>query len=235
MKRYHRPITLFVLALAVFAADLDADPVWRQAVELYNDGTAWVAGRMQIESHEYDGRGNTRNTESSVYTLRHSGDEVEAEIVSVVRNGHDITSERRENPEYQSGRSFEGTFDGFGRSPLDRDAQDSVSIEYAGTDVLNGAATLLYRYRLIDDGNTTVGTVWIEPDSRTPVRISTQPEPLPRFVDSIEITQDFGKTETGEPVVSRVLIDANGRFLLIRRRFVVELAFAEYSPRVDGR
>ena len=231
-----RRLTILVaLALVMFTTPLAADSIWRRAVELYNDGTTWAAGRMQFESNEYDGRGNTRNTESSVYAIRYRGDELDAEIVSVVRNGRDITSERRENPTYQSGRSFEGTFDGFGQSPLDRDVQDVVSIEYAGPDVLNGAVSHLYRYRMTAEAATTVGTVWIEADSGAPVRISARPESLPRFVDSIEILQEFKKTETGAPVVSHVLIDASGRFLLIRRRFVVQVEFAQYSPRADGR
>ena len=218
------------ILLCLVGTDVLADSFWSRAVESYDAGTGLNPGLMKIDSTEYDGRGSVRNAESAVYSLTWTGGDPEVRILSVIRNGADITSERRANPEYQSGRPIDGAAGGFGASPLDPTLQDTVTTTFTGIETIDGRRARAYRFGVAAESGAITGTAWIDAETGFPIRIAGRPDPLPRFVDVFEFRHEFGIGGNGAAVTSRITVDASGRLLLIRRRFVVTMEFSEHRP-----
>ncbi len=238
-----RITTVSALLLVSAAMPLSAD-LWEQAVSLFEANQRLVPGRMEITFDQYNGWGRHISSERTVIeiSLDESG-ELDTRILYAEKDGRDVTEERRENP--QGGNPFgsgpddgdddpdeESPFSGLQKSPFASTEQDAVSYQDTGRrEIRGGRLTHLYQYtHAATESAATTGIAWLAADSGAPVAIEATLSPLPGFVDTFSMTQEFAQTDESWYLES-MTFDGEGRILFLRRRVESQMAFAEYFPR----
>lgn len=236
---------LFVVILGLAQLSLlSADSLWDEAVEIFSEYRDLTPGRMEIHFEQYNGRGKLVSTdETELLMWSDENGETTSRIVFARHNGEDVTEDRREDPD--SGRpSFtgngdgdeNGAFAGLQRSPFDPQEQSNVSVSVNdGLEVADGTEVRSFEFRHATGPDTyTAGTAWLDAESGEPVRLQLTIAPLPRFVDSFSMRQEFGRDEEGRWITRRLEFDGEGSFLFFRRRIESRLIFSEYFLAQQG-
>lgn len=245
----------FLLVALLVGAGVDSaealtaeDPLWRQAVTVYQENAEWQPRLITVRTLEYDGRGNLRHEEVTV-TRQYLADdgELESELVSVVRDGEDITEERRENPE--SNRSFgpptgsedqaESASDGFVpvyTSIFDPDQQ--AYVDYRRTDrtrVVDGERAVAFEFTHQPNENARAeGTVWIAAESGEPLLLESTLDPPMIFLQEFGYIYRF-ETDGGEWRLRTMEFDVQAGLLMFQRIFDIRMSFDDYfyAPGVE--
>lgn len=231
-------ILLFVLLLG--SALAHGNPLWQNAVELFDRYGGLVPGRMTVRAVQYNGRGNVVSLEESEleFFLRPDG-EVDANVIYALSDGEDVTEERRENPgggpgafPGAEGSQDDNAFSGLQRSPFDPAEQENIQITRIGPPVeMGGTTARIFEFvQTTGEDSRTVGTAWLNEESGEPLALELMVEPLPRIVTEFAMRQEFARDEEGRWIVRRIEFDGEGTLLFLRRRIETELVFSQYFP-----
>lgn len=229
------PALLLLLVVSVTAA---ADDLWEQAVShfaLYQD---LLPGRMTIRFDQYNGRGKLVSSEYSEIEVEVGPDgEIQGNIILAIKDGRDITEKRQDDPPSWGGPFGGGgddggdsPFAGLTMSPFDPDEQQRVIVADTGRTERIGPATtrvMTFRHNTSEDGSTT-GSVWLDTRTGAPLKLVAGIEPLPGYVDELEIIQSFEVDGDGRWYMSRMEFVGEGNLLFVRRRIESEFEFADY-------
>jgi hypothetical protein len=243
-----RTVMAFLLLVAVvlpLAARSGEDPLWNKAVALYDDTEDWQPRLISIRSEEYDGRGNLKHEETTVtrqYVSENGS--LETELVSVVRDGEDITEERRENP--QAGRSFGppgGAQDGddgddeesgeafaaLFESIFDPAQQEYVSHRRTGRRRrVDGEPAVAYSYSHEPNEEARgEGTAWLHADSGEPLLVESTLDPPIVFVKDFGMVYRYG-TRNGDWRLRSMEFNVSAGVLMFTREFDVTMEFEDY-------
>ncbi len=248
MRRY-----LFALLLmgaltwshaCAMAGDPRQDPLWQKAVELSEKSKDLVPGTIESFMQEVDKHGEPKDAEKNRRSwgklyLRDDG-EIEYEPVKVIKDGEDITEEERardrEREEEKDGESESFSTEGY--SPFAADAQERISIERLDETELIGEQSLVV-YEFVErpegeGGEEVTGTAWFDAETGIPTRIEYTTDPLPKRVKRMITTIEYDYSEPDTLVAGRMILDASGGFLFIKKHFHVEMKFDDYWRLPEG-
>lgn len=79
------------------------------------------------------------------------------------------------------------------------------------------------------DSRGWVGTAVVEPESGRLVRLEGRPSTLPRFVDSLSLSMEFGPEVPGGTLPSKLVIEGGGHFLFFDKRMRYTCLNADFS------
>ncbi len=239
----------FLLCLP--AAAVMSDGLWDRAVQIYDANSNLLPGRIELRLTEYGGRNRrVRNEEHGVYrTLLGDDGSPEVEILQVIRNGEDITDERRSDdgggggfaslfgpPRGTDVPDDEDTGGGFGgpgeASPFDPELQHMVSYSRnSESRLINGrrAAAFSFRQQSTDDPEQFVtGTAWLDMTSGAPLLVESTLDPLPsRLLNTFLFRSHFAERSDGW-YLTRLDVDVVAQLLLVRREFESVITFSEH-------
>jgi hypothetical protein len=237
-----------LFALAPGTAWATQDALWERAIGVYEENADWHPRLITVRTEEYDGRGNLRHEEVTV-TRQYLTDEgeLESELVSVIRDGQDITEERREDP--NAGRTFgppagsedqaESSSKGF--APVYRSVFSPTQqpyVEYTrngGTRRINGRRAVAYSF--IHEPNSEAraeGTVWIDAETAEPLLLESSLDPPMIFVHEFRYSHRF--SAEGEQWRLRTMrFDVEAGLLMFQRDFDITMDFSDYfyAPGVE--
>ena len=230
--------TLAIIFLLFSPKPAIAQDLWSDAVATYQQHAGLVPGRMVIRFDQYNGRGKLVSAEYSEIEIRVAPNgEIAGTTVYASRDGEDITAERQDGggaPPFAGSGDGESDgdspFAGLSLSPFDPDEQQRVVVTDTGrSEVLGGTVTRMFRYRhSTSEKFGTTGTVWIDPESGAPVRLTGVIEPLPGYVNEFEMIQEFDVDSDGRWYLARMRFMGEGNILFVRRRIESEFAFGDY-------
>ncbi len=213
-------------------------------MERFGDGDIWIPGLVITTTEEFDGRNNLRHLETTVSRTRVNDDgEVEAEIIQAIRDGEDITGARRsgEGPSpfggfgpggnEAAGAEEEDGNDRFAAaftSIFDPAEQQRLTLERIGPQVVEGQRTIAYRFDHQPNPRArATGTTWLNRETGVPVRIEKDVEPPLAVITNFQIVQVFGNPDEAFQM-TEMNVDVSGSLLVVRRRFVIDVAFDDY-------
>lgn len=241
------PLLLFSLVLA----PASADTLWENAVSIFEANSDLLPGRIEIRLTEYGGRNRRiRNEEHGVYlTTPGSDGEPEVEIERVIRNGEDITEERRADsgegggfaalfgpPQSDDIPEDEEAEEGMGgpgeSSPFDPELQHLVTFERNGESrLVNGRRTTAFTFRQQSEDDPeqfVTGTAWLDARSGAPLLLESTLDPLPsRLLDTFVFRSHFTETDEGW-YLTRLHVDVVAQILLVRREFESVVRFSDH-------
>lgn len=246
-------VALLSAVAAPLAARSGGDQLWNAAVSLYHETAAWQPRIISIHSMEYGGRGNLKHEEVSV-TRQYLSDDggLETELVSVVRDGEDITEERRANP--QANRSFGpaggGQSDGGGADGEDEDSgrafaalfesifdpeqQKHVSYRRTGRRrQVDGEPAVAFSFTHEPNEDAVAeGTAWLHVESGEPLLVESSLDPPVIFVKNFAMVYRYG-TRNGDWRLRSMEFDVSAGMLMFTREFDVNMEFREYFHAPD--
>ena len=232
----------------VASAETPTDSLWLRAVDLSEQSRDLVPGTMESFMQEVDKHGKPKDDDKYRHSwgqLSLGGDgEVRYEPVKVIKDGDDITEEeqakereRQENDDKEDSNSF--TSEGY--TPFKEGAQDRMSIERLDeTEMVDGKDLVVYKFvEHPDDGDDenddkVTGTVWFDVATGVPVKMEYTTDPLPKRVKRMITTMKYAYAAPDTLVVRRMIMDATGGLLFIKKHFHVEMTFDEYWRLPEG-
>ena len=205
--------------------------LWDRAVELAGENAGWVPGLVQMSTEELNRKGELKN--SRIIWMRlilGENGEIASETVKYLDNGTDKTQERSDSSGPPGSQGNSSSFWSMDDTPFAPDAQNRVTREAVGrTEILDGRPVQTFRYELVNrDGDIMEGTVWIDVEHGAPVRMDMVPKPLPRFVSSLQTSIYFTYTDDEHWLPTRMEIEGEGGFLLVRRAFTMKALLSDH-------
>lgn len=198
---------------------------------------------LSVDSKELDKKGKTKTEE--IVDLRHHENGQE-ELLRDVKDGKDITADRKKEEQAHATPSPSATAtaaakkgddgdDGGGlgfESPFARDKQPLYRFERASGAAATEPGVLRIRFTPKDPKRkgAMAGEAEVE-DATGRVRSMTMhPAKLPTLVSQLEVTMVLGTTLDAGPVLSKIVVDATGGILFVKKRFHVVTTFSEFAP-----
>lgn len=168
-----------------------------------------LTGKME----RVDGSGNVAETKEM--TVKVKG--MAAEVVRYVEDGHDKTTEERAK-RGGNGRMSTGRVARM-RLPFLASQRPRYAFRIKEVDAK-------YPYRLLvefvpktPDGDTALGTAWVDSRAGEVLTIRFSPTKKPKFVDVIDISIHFDSQTALGRAPSKLTFEASGGFLFIRKRY----------------
>jgi hypothetical protein len=233
-------MTWLVLGLSIVAsADTPTDSLWLRAVNLSEQSKDLVPGTMESHMQEVDKHGKPKDDDKYRHTwgklsLGDNG-EVEYVPVKVIKNGEDITEEEQTKERERQEKEDEEDSEGFtteGYTPFNAEVQDRMSIERLDeTEVVDGRDLIVYKFVEHpddEDDDEVTGTAWFDTATGVPVRIEYTADPLPKRVKRMVTTMEYAYSAPDTLVAKRMIMDATGGMLFIKKHFHMEMTFDGY-------
>jgi|CZCB01.1.fsa_nt_gi hypothetical protein len=249
MKKRFLILTLFFLtanlaSVAGFAAG-PGDDLWQRAVAVAEADRHWVPGTMFARMEQKDAKGRILNLERSWYRLfADPKGKIAYEPVKVLQNGKDVTKAVKNQMDAlkKEGTSAENEQFGLtGCNPFAPENQKTITVKPLDAKrkiVLNGRTCLAYDFTLREaTGDVISGTAWLEEGTGIPRKLQYSPRNLPQFIRKMTNTVWYKTTDDGHWVVDRMLFEATGQYLVIKkylRTFVKYDQHWLYRPDTTG-
>ncbi len=238
-------LTVLALGLPLPAsADTPADSLWLRAVNLSEESKDLVPGTIESYMQEMDKHGKPKDEDKYRHSwgklcLRDDG-EIEYESVKVIKDGEDITEEERAKERERQEEEDEDS-DGInpeGYSPFDADSQDRMFIErLEETETADGKDLAVYRFVKLPadkDDEEVIGKAWFDIATAVPVRIEYTTDPLPKRVKRMVTTMEYIYSAPDTLVVGKMIVDATGGILFIKKHFRAKMIFTDHWLRPEG-
>ena len=225
-----------VMALSAFMAGpnlfaLDAEGAWRAASAMVREAGSWKPGGMDMTVIELTSGGAEKSREEGSYLMSYGpGDAVESRVVRVVKNGKDITAERR--AEVSAGKKRGGP-DASGAmglpEPLNPAKGAKLERGMPRLGILGDLRAWAFPFSYkAPKGLAWEGEVWIgEVDGRPLVMECRVSSSFPGL-RSFSLKSVYGLEGRGG-IVSVVEMEADLQILLSRKRFSTEMRFSAYA------
>ncbi|MFH1314718.1 MAG: hypothetical protein ABIJ00_16050 [Candidatus Eisenbacteria bacterium] len=239
-------LTGFALFLPLVAsADTPADSLWLRAVNLSEESKDLVPGTIESYMQETDKHGKPKDEDKYHHSwgklsLRDDG-EITYETVKVIKDGEDITEEEqakdKEKQEEEDGKDSDG-FDPEEHSPFDAETQDRLSIERLDeTETTDGKDLAVYsfiKHPAEEDDEEVTGKAWFDIATGVPVKIEYTTDPLPKRVKRMVTTMEYVYSAPDTLVVGKMIMEATGGILFIKKHFHAEMTFADHWRTPEG-
>lgn len=220
---------------------MDAEAAWSAAAVMSKEAEAWKAGLMAMTVVEYGKDGQEKSKEESRYRVRYAADgQMESEIIIAMKNGKDVTEERRKElssgKQRGWGRSGQGAEGGAMAFPQPFSPAEGDSMERgqpsAGVHSARAVWVFPFKYR-VKGGMRWTGEVFLDKENGRPVAITLAAAGGIPGLKSMSMSGRYADQGQGgllESAQMKVL----GQFLLKRVDFSFTMAFSEYAPPAAG-
>jgi hypothetical protein len=215
------------------ASGAQGDSLWIKAVTLSGLNDDLVPGLIKMHMQEVDENGNPKDEDkyNEVWSALKLGEdgEVEYEILKVIENGEDVTAKEkaREERDENQGDSESQGMEGY--NPFKAENQHRISFEPMGSGgVIDGRNTVVYGFTEHTDENVINGRAWLEASTGVPVRVEYTPDPLPKRVKRLITTLDYEYLPPDSLIVRRLVMDATGGILFIKKHFHMNMTLDDY-------
>lgn len=235
MKTYRAFAAFFALAfLPALLPALDAEAAWQAAAAMTAQAEAWKASEMGMTIVEFAKDGVEKSREESSYRLSYGADgKVESELIRAMKDGKDITEERRAESSSKKGRGWgrPGQGEGGGMPQLFKPpAGDTVERgqAYAGVHSARAVWVFPFRYR-VKGGLSYEGELFLDKADGRPVALSGS---AGKGIPGLEyMKMDVRYADNGQAgLVDRLEMRMKGRFLLKRIDYAFGMGFTGYAP-----
>jgi hypothetical protein len=261
----HRAVASFAallfLAAPPWGADTappakPADALWEKAVEWARKAEELevTPGRMDVRVVVKKKNGAVASTSDMAYRVVGSGEDAETEILSVVKDGKDITQEVKEAEAKARADEEKKKEAGGGPNKPDRKPDDdSYSLEPAyhpfsplararvtyarsGESQLDGKKAILFTFREggAQERGGTEGKVWLDAGTGLPLAVEARPTKLPKHADRMDQKVRFGPGPEGLWVAQRSEVNGAGGLLWIQRSVESTFTFSQYRKGPGG-
>lgn len=233
----HRTVFALLLLAAVptTAAGKKADPLWDKAVALSGANEDQVAASIHSRSEILDKQGEAKRVDETWVTLSvGDGGKIVSTVDRAVEDGKDVTSAMRESMREKARKKADEDGDDGELGPdfLPFVAANQKRVEATPTEetrVIGGRTGTGYNVRYqTDDGDTLVGTTWLDLETGAPLLLKVKPDPLPPMVDELETEVFFGPTANGGWAIVRFVIAGAGGVVLIKKRFRADVTLTDH-------
>lgn len=252
---------LLFLASAPWGSDTSppakpADALWEKAVEWARKAEELevTPGRMDVRVVVKKKNGTVASTSDMAYRVVGSGERAETEILSVVKDGEDITqkvkkAEAEAKAEEEKKKKANGGRDKTEQKPDD----DSFSLEPAyhpfsplsrarvtyarsGESQLDGKKAVLFTFSegAADGRGGTEGKAWLDAETGLPLAVEAHPTKLPKHADRMDQKVRFGPGPGGLWVAQRSDVNGAGGLLWIQRSVESTFTFSQYRKGPGG-
>lgn len=211
--RHQIVLTLLAcLPSALAAQAIDYQALWNRAVAFYPISEQWTPGLSEGRFEELDDQGRVTDTTLSVYKFTAGPNhEIQRFAQSVIKNGQDITAERRNSTSSQQSKQP--------ALPFDPQVASRLSLQPEPPIQLDGRTVVPYHFQVHDkDGDGSFGTTWLDPTTGAPVRIDYTFEKMPMFVEKVAIRADF-QVKDNRVETCRLEFTATGTFFMLKKTF----------------
>jgi hypothetical protein len=239
-------LTGFALLLPLVAsADTPEDSLWLRAVNLSEESKDLVPGAIESHMQEMDKHGKPKDEDKYQHSWGKLGPgddgEIEYETVKAIKDGEDITEEEqakeKEEQEEEDGKDSDG-FDPEDHNPFDADSQDRMFIERLDeTETADGRDLAVYRFIKLPadkEDEEVIGKAWFDIAKGVPVKIEYTTDPLPKRVKRMVTTMEYIYSPPDTLIVRRMIVDATGGILFIKKHFHAEMTFTDHWRRPEG-
>ncbi len=225
-------VLLLLWALPNSALGKKADPLWDKAVALSGANEDQVAASIHSRSEILDKQGNAKRTDETWITLSVGEDgEIVTTIDRALEDGADVTASTQEKARKKAEDGDGGNVElGPDFLPFVKANQRKVEAKSTGeTRAFDGRTGTGYdvRYKT-DEGDTLVGTTYLDVESGAPLMLQVRPDPLPTMVDEFETEVFFGPTADGGWAIVRFVVTGSGGVVLIKKRFRAEVTLGDH-------
>lgn len=196
---------------------------------------------LSVDSKEIDKKGKTKTEE--IVDLRHHENGQE-ELLRDVKDGKDITAERKKEEQAHAHatpspsatataagakKDDDGGNLGF-ESPFAREKQPLYRFERAGGGAPEpGVLRIRFAPKDAKRKGAMAGEAEVE-DATGRVRSMTMhPAKLPTLVSQLDVTMVLGTSLATGPVLSKIVVDATGGILFVKKRFHVVTTFSDWT------
>lgn len=207
----------------------EARGAWERAEAAWTAGRASKARRMTVKSEELDAKGKTTSWEETELALsyRDGVEEPDSTVLRAVKDGKDVTAERRAAADKaKASEKKDGRDDGGFPDPVPFGAEAADRLErgaaYPGT-----GGELVHEYTL-KGKNAVRGKLSLGPDG-LPLGIDYTISPLPPFVEDFRGSIGFEPDGSGGVRTEKLAFSGTGGLLFVKMRFRVEMRFNDFE------
>ena len=236
------------------------DALWEKAVAwaAHDEEMQVTPGRMDVSILAMKKDGSVVSRSEVAYRVVGFGKDADAEIISVKKDGKDITAEAKreeakEKAEAEKEKKKKGSSGAGGKGEGEGEEDESFSLEPAyhpfspesrskvtyrrvGESPLAGKAAILFSFK--EEGSKgregKEGKAWLEPASGRPIQVESRPTKLPKHTDRMVQRVHFADGPDGLWVVERSEIDGEGGLLWIHRKVESSIRFSEFRKRAGS-
>lgn len=242
MRKLFAVFLVIILGIGfVIAQESPADPLWQKAVTLAGANLDWVPGKTMSRVIELDDSGKTKSiTESWFRFYLDQDNQVEAELLKEVKDGKDITAERRKKmaenrkkqtaaPDSKNEKRPKKNIDLSDSNPFVPEIQSTVTKKnLERREVVQGENCLVYEYKFTGDELSYKGLVWLEETTGTPLKLKYSLVPLPKYTTRMLTIIHYYSGNNGEWYPATMTMEAAGKFLLVKKNLRMVFEFSEY-------
>lgn len=173
---------------------LNSTEAWNRALQYRRAEEFFAPSRLRYVQYQLDESGIEKSRETGIWSLSYDDKgKVKIDVKSASKDGKDYTEERRRR--LNRGRANTTRMMDI-LSPFDQLAQGVIRREQGTLKELEGEAVWEYSFALPKDDRTLVGTAWVEAREGKPVGFRYSVQPLPMFVDRIDVRVTFHGDKT---------------------------------------
>ncbi len=226
---------IFVVLVLIGPQGVFGDTLWDRAVHRFAENANWLAENTFITVVQRNGRDELMTQEvSHVQLYESSQGEIVTHVVYATKDGDDVTEERQEGSEGMAERFLAGDgdnpFTDINRSPLAPEERDNVTFVRTNRVAWkSGMRSRAYDFvHQLGRRERTIGTVWLSESEGGPVEMQFTVDPRPAFVNFVNVQLRYALLENGDMYVTDGVVEAEGQFLFVVRRFQLELEFTDH-------
>ncbi len=205
----------------------DPESLWIEAVAKRTAAERMAPRILRLTQEELDSSGGVKSVEHAVIGLSYGEDgKVRLEVVSSEKNGTDFSTERKRRLASVASRWADLRGD---KTPFDRELQDSLR-RGAPTREREGTTALLsFPFELPLEAITMRGKARITEAAGAPYDASYTLDPLPAFVDILDLGIEFKQVRQGGYSAESVSYRFKASFLFFTWRGRGVLAFEDWT------
>lgn len=228
-----------IFCAAAFAGE-PQDGLWQKAVGFASASkeAKVVPGTFTMSTVVKKKDGTVESTSTLKFRTVDKGDDVDAELISAVEDGKDVTAEARKQNEEEKKNAKpkqEGSGEGsvslsLGEHPFGPEIQKDVKVLFRSQTMVDGTAASLFTFvqKSGDGKSVTKGRAWLDSSTGMPLKIESATEPLPDHVENMTTTTTFTKTPEGLWVAASSIIAGEGGFLWMHFSSETKVQFSDF-------
>jgi hypothetical protein len=233
--------------------------LWTKAVAVFETNKNIIPGSMTQTTEELGADGSVKSRTESRFRFSPDGtdkDGIKTKILSVVKDGKDLTAERqKEYADQRKKREAQEEKRGPGKnekrtysfssndSPFSAEVQKDIqAVDTGKRENIGGRGCAVFEFAYLrrDESGaktkpyTVRGTAWIDEESGHPLRLDSTRDPLPRGAKRLSSSSLYETRPDGSWVLKEILFEGEGGFLFIKKRFRVKAVFGDHWLYVES-
>lgn len=173
---------------------------------------------MSTRIEELNGDGEVVSTWESVMKSRKVAGEEKRDLVKAVKNGQDVTEERRKQMAEESGRGPGSNHVQMAKSPFSTSEQPRYVFDVVGPVDGNAALLKIAFEPKNETPDTGIGHAVVNTQTGEVTRLEFSPAELPTFVSKSDVSIEYGKQTSAGLAPSEMKFFGEGGFLFLKKR-----------------